>query len=80
MCTFLVCLPLPQLLEDHRGEDITELFQGGGSDGHAHSRGARALLEGYCVGRLEGHEAAAEPALEELVDESQPLLPQVATP
>jgi hypothetical protein len=66
-----------QLLEDHRGEDITEAFQGGGADGHPHSRGARALLEGYCVGRLEGHEAQAEPSLDELVDETKPLLPQV---
>ena len=29
---------LPQLLEDHRGEDISELFMGGGSAGHEHSK------------------------------------------
>ncbi|PSC67533.1 Fatty Acid 2-hydroxylase [Micractinium conductrix] len=66
-----------QVLEDHRGEDITELFQGGGADGHAHSKGANALLENYCVGRLEGHEAPERADLASLVDESKALLPQV---
>ncbi|KAL4424625.1 hypothetical protein ABPG77_002243 [Micractinium sp. CCAP 211/92] len=66
-----------ELLEDHRGEDITELFLGGGNADHAHSRGARALLERYCVGRLEGHEQEERADLSALVDESKPLLPQV---
>jgi dihydroceramide fatty acyl 2-hydroxylase len=66
-----------QLLEDHRGEDISELFMGGGSAGHEHSKGARALLENYCVGRLEGQFQEEQEDLSSVVDESKPLLPQV---
>ncbi|KAI3426116.1 hypothetical protein D9Q98_008495 [Chlorella vulgaris] len=66
-----------ELLEEHRGQDISEVFLGGGSVGHAHSRGARALLEGYCVGRLAGHEQQLADRLASLVDESAPLVPQV---
>jgi hypothetical protein len=70
--------PALQLLEDHRGEDISELFAGASSEGHAHSRGARALLENYRVGQLEGQEAGEGRAdLSGLVDESKALLPQV---
>lgn len=36
-----------QLLDDHRGEDISELFMGGGSAGHQHSK-ARMFLEAAC--------------------------------
>ncbi|GBF95338.1 fatty acid 2-hydroxylase [Raphidocelis subcapitata] len=72
------------VLEAHRGKDISEVFRGAASGGasHAHSRGARALLEGYCVGALEGAAAGAGgargPAAAAVIDESKPLLPQVA--
>lgn len=45
------CLPAcPQLLEEHRGQDITEAFSGGGSMGHLHSK----VREGRGRGELEG--------------------------
>jgi len=76
--TLLFLFPTLQLLEEHRGQDISEVFAGGGSVGHAHSKGARALLENYCIGRLEGHEHEGRgDELAALVDESKPLLPQV---
>ena len=66
-----------QLLEEFRGQDISDVFEGGGSLGHAHSRGARALLERYRVGRLQGQQGEQRRDLNALVDESKPLLPQV---
>lgn len=53
------------------------MFLGGGAVGHAHSKGARALLDNYCVGRLEGHEQEERADLSGLVDEAKPLVPQV---
>jgi hypothetical protein len=76
-----------QVLEAHRGKDISAVFRGAASDAtpgasHAHSRGARALLEGYCVGVLEGAGAGAAgahaPAAAAVIDESKPLLPQAS--
>lgn len=70
-----------QVLEAYKGQDISSAFRGQGTVAHLHSRGARALLENYCVGTLQGVTAAAPdlpPA--DLVDESQPLLPQVCVP
>lgn len=66
-----------EVLEEHRGQDISEVFLGGGAVAHAHSKGARALLENYCVGRLQGHEEQPGADLLGLVDESKPLVPQV---
>ncbi|EFN56100.1 hypothetical protein CHLNCDRAFT_144683 [Chlorella variabilis] len=42
-----------------------------------HPGGRQALLNGYCVGRLEGHEEEPSAGVAELVDERAPLLPQV---
>lgn len=67
------------VLEMHRGQDITEAFQGKSSFGHLHSKGAQALLERYCIGTLEGAaiRGPADPLPQGLVDECMPLLPQV---
>jgi hypothetical protein len=72
-----------QVLESYKGQDISAAFKGQGTVAHLHSRGARALLERYCVGVLEGSEDAAAAggmALPDadLVDEGKPLLPQVS--
>ncbi|KIZ03590.1 Inositolphosphorylceramide-B C-26 hydroxylase [Monoraphidium neglectum] len=70
------------VLESYKGQDISAAFKGQCTVAHLHSRGARALLERYCVGVLEGSEDAAAAggmALPDadLVDEGKPLLPQV---
>lgn len=48
----------PQLLEDHRGEDISELFMGGGSAGHAHSKASTGWrmpsMGGVCTAWVAG--------------------------
>lgn len=66
------------ILEAHNGQDISAAFRGEGAVAHMHSKGAKALLERYFVGTLEGA-AGADPlsAVAALVDESKPLLPQV---
>lgn len=79
------------ILESYRGRDISSAFRGGGTVAHLHSRGARALLDAYCVGALEGavqggggggsvedeKRAALAAAAAAAVDEARPLLPQV---
>jgi hypothetical protein len=78
-----------QVLDEHKGQDITQLFEGG-EGGHAHSKAAHLLLERFYRGDLVGEGAAAEglseeqrilraqaTAQENVVDESKPLLSQV---
>lgn len=69
------------VLEAYNGQDISAAFRGQGAVAHMHSKGAAALLERYCVGRLDGakEDAAGGPVLPaaDLVDEAKPLLPQV---
>lgn len=68
----------PDVLAMHNGQDISAAFRGEGSIAHMHSKGAKALLERYYVGQLEGSNAKARDVLpRDLVDESAPLLPQV---
>ncbi|KAI8475951.1 MAG: hypothetical protein J3K34DRAFT_402474 [Monoraphidium minutum] len=69
------------VLEAYKGRDISAAFRGEGTVAHLHSKGARALLERYYAGVMEGAGAAAAlgggvPGAD-LVDESKPLLPQV---
>lgn len=76
-----------QVLDENRGGDITQLFDG--ASGHSHSRAAKLLLERYYRGDVKGAAQGAEldeeqrilqlqaKAQENVVDESKGLLSQV---
>ena len=84
--------PMPvQVLAEHAGEDISQVFNGD-LGGHAHSRAARAMLQKYerkgsaqPVGETCSPQQPQTPVAEDgvaaagaFIDESKPLLQQVS--
>lgn len=84
--SFSLCL---QILIEHAGTDITDLFYGDDPRGHPHNAAAVHLLERFCVGRLAAHSSGTATSLKDgpctqdasdfAIDESKPLLWQVGS-
>jgi len=77
----LISVSCMQILANHAGQDVTHLFYGKHSGFHAHSSGAHRLLANYYIATLATSAAVApqKNKSSQLIDESQPLLWQVAS-
>ncbi|KAG7674078.1 putative Dihydroceramide fatty acyl 2-hydroxylase FAH2 [Nannochloris sp. 'desiccata'] len=72
-----------EILAEHSGKDITDLFSGEYPLGHAHSSAAHHLLEKFYIGSLTANLPTSEDQEQQqqpfLIDESRPLLWQVGS-
>lgn len=72
-----------EILAEHSGKDITDLFSGEYPLGHAHSSAAHHLLETFYIGSLTANLPTSEDQEQQqqpfLIDESRPLLWQVGS-